>query len=52
MSSKPAAYNKHSEYISKNGEVFASPEEGLISRLSHALFGKYDKDFEKRVKDY
>lgn len=46
MTSRPAAYNKHADSISKNGEVFAKQEEGLISRLSNAVFGKYDSEFE------
>ena len=52
LNAQKATFNKHADHISKNGEVFHHEEEGPISRMSHALFGKYESSFEKRVREY
>ena len=52
MTARHASFNKHADNIANNGEVFAHEEEGPISRMSHALFGKYESKFEQKVRDY
>lgn len=52
MTARQATFNKHADHISKNGEVFKHEEEGPISRMSQALFGRYESEFEQRVRDY
>ena len=49
MTAKPASYNKHANFIAKNGEVFPEKEPGVLGSISEALFGKYNSDFEQRV---
>ena len=52
MTARPAAYNKHAEYMVKEGDVFAKQEEGVIGRFSRAIYGQSNTEFEKRVRDF
>ena len=49
LGAKPASYNKHRGYI--NGDGLFEPELGFMGRASEFLFGDYETDFQKKVRD-